>query len=89
MTETRKLTDSAARVRRHRERMRQQGLKPVTLWLPDVTDPAYIAECRRQSLLTRDDPHEAEIMAWIEAAQADLDLGPDYDWGPDGPPKPT
>ncbi len=89
MGEIKKPTDSAARVRRHRARMRQQGLKPVTLWLPDVNDPAYIADIRRQCRLVADDAHEAEVMAWIEAAQADLDLGPDYDWGPDGPPKPT
>jgi hypothetical protein len=79
--------NSATRVRQHRERMKKRGLKPVTIWLPDVNDPAYIAECRRQSLLTRADPHEADIMAWIEAIQSeDGFFGPPYDWGPDGPP---
>lgn len=67
----RKPSSSAARVRRHREAMRKQGLKPVTLWLPDPSDPAYVAECRRQSQLTRDDPHEKEIMDWIEAVYDD------------------
>jgi len=71
MGETRKPTESAARVRRHRDNLRKQGLKPVTLWLPDRNDPAYIAECRRQSLLTRNDPHEQEILDWIEAVYDD------------------
>jgi hypothetical protein len=33
----------AERVRRHREKMKAMGLKPVTLWLPDVDSPEYKA----------------------------------------------
>jgi len=33
----------AERVRRHRDKMKAMGLKPVTLWLPDVDSPEYKA----------------------------------------------
>ena len=38
---------SAARVRKHRQKMREQGLKPKTLWLPDTNSPEYRAEIAR------------------------------------------
>ena len=58
---------NAARVRRHRLALRAAGLRPVQVWVPDTRDPEFVAECRRQSLATRDDPQEAEILDWIEA----------------------
>jgi hypothetical protein len=81
----RKPSSSAARVRRHRDAMRKQGLKPVTLWLPDVNNPAYIAEVQRQCRLVAEDPHEAEHNDWLAAVLADQDW-PQYDRGPEGPP---
>jgi hypothetical protein len=36
-------------MRAFRERMRALGYKPVQVWLPDVTDPRFVAEARRQS----------------------------------------
>jgi len=58
----------AERVRKHRDKLRQAGLRPVQIWVPDVRRPGFAEECRRQSLALKDDPHEREIMAWIEAA---------------------
>ena len=57
---------------KRRARLRAQGLRPVTLWLPDTRSPRFAAECRRQSRLLRDDPSEAEALDAIEAAA---------DWG--------
>jgi|UniRef100_Q07HE1 hypothetical protein len=37
----------AERVRRHREKMKALGLKPVTLWLPDVNSPEFKAQIAR------------------------------------------
>ncbi len=37
------------RMRAFRERMRALGYKAVQVWLPDVTDPRFMAEARRQS----------------------------------------
>lgn len=41
----------ANRVRKHREKMKAAGLKPVTLWLPDVNAPGYKEDIRRQCRL--------------------------------------
>ncbi|HKM90803.1 MAG TPA: antitoxin MazE family protein [Candidatus Acidoferrales bacterium] len=40
---------SRDKVRAHRKRLRQQGLRPVQIWVPDVRSPAFAAEARRQS----------------------------------------
>jgi hypothetical protein len=45
------MTDGAKRVRKHREKMKAAGLKPVTIWVPDVNAPGYREEIRRQCKL--------------------------------------
>jgi hypothetical protein len=78
MPENKQRGESAARVRRFREKMRRQGLKPVTLWLPDVNDPAYLAEIKRQVEVLRNSAHEKEHNDWLDAVQATHDWPP-YD----------
>jgi hypothetical protein len=55
------------RVARHRAAQRARGLRPVVLWLPDVTDPAYqlrlAAECRCLAQLTPDEKDMAADFA--------------------------
>ncbi|MDA8306541.1 MAG: antitoxin MazE family protein, partial [Deltaproteobacteria bacterium] len=46
---------------------RRAGLRPVQIWVPDARRPGFAEECRRQSLALQNDPHETEIMSWIEA----------------------
>ena len=53
-------------------RLRAQGLRPIQIWVPDVRSPEFKAEAERQARLVAADRHEAEIMAFIEAAA---------DWG--------
>jgi Protein of unknown function (DUF3018) len=50
----------------YRRRMREQGLRPVQLWVPDTRSPEVAAELRRQSLALAGDPAEREILDWIE-----------------------
>ena len=59
------------RVRSHRDRLRNAGLKPVQMWVPDPKAPGFAAECRRQSLLILNDPTDlfdlesfADVAAW-------------------------
>lgn len=40
---------SRDKVRAHRERLRQQGLRPMQIWVPDVRSRAFAAQARRQS----------------------------------------
>lgn len=56
------------RVRKHREALRAQGLRPIQIWVPDTRRPGFAEEARRQSLAVRDDPHEKEVLDWIEKA---------------------
>ena len=38
------------KVRRHRARLREQGLRPLQVWVPDTRTPGFAEEARRQSL---------------------------------------
>jgi len=38
---------TANRVRAHRQRLREQGLRPIQIWVPDVRSPQFAADRRR------------------------------------------
>ena len=59
---------SAERVQKHRAGLRSAGLRPVQIWVPDTRSSGFANECRRQSLALQDDPQEADILNWLEAA---------------------
>jgi hypothetical protein len=42
-------TSSRRRVREHRARLREQGMRPVQIWVPDVRSPGFAEEAHRQS----------------------------------------
>ena len=56
------------RVSKRRAALRKAGLRPIQIWVPDTSAPGFAEECRRQSLMLRDDPHEQEVMDFLEAA---------------------
>ena len=58
----------AERVQKHRAGLRAAGLRLVQIWVPDTRREDFVQECRRQSLLVRNDPHEADTLSWLEAA---------------------
>jgi hypothetical protein len=62
-----KKKSSRDKVRRHRERLRKQGLRPIQIWVPDVRAPGFRAAARRQSLAIATSPHETEDQEFIEA----------------------
>ena len=63
-------TDNAQRVQKHRAELRANGLRPVQIWVPDTRSAAFAQECQRQSRVLAQDPHEAQAIAWAEAAAA-------------------
>ncbi len=63
---------SRVKVREHRERLREQGLRPIQIWVPDVRSPAFRAEAHRQSLVIATGAHAYDDQAFIDAAS---------DWG--------
>jgi hypothetical protein len=56
------------RVRKHRESLRAKGLRPIQIWVPDTRRPGFAEEAHRQAVAVSKDPHEKEIMDWIEQA---------------------
>ena len=60
------------RVRKHREQLRAEGLKPIQIWIPDTRSESFRKKCERESLSLVSDPLEAETLAWI-AEVADTD----------------
>ena len=60
------MATTAERVRQHRDGMRREGFRPVHIWVPDTRAPGFAEECRRQSLLLKQDPHEKEALDWLE-----------------------
>jgi hypothetical protein len=59
---------TSARVQKHRAALRESGLRPVQIWVPDTRRPGFAEECRRQSQLLQDDILEQETTDWLEAA---------------------
>jgi hypothetical protein len=56
------LTDGAKRVRKHREKMKAAGLKPVTIWVPDVNAPGFKEEVARAIEIIKSSPGEKNIL---------------------------
>ena len=58
---------SRDKVRAHRKRLRQQGLRPIQIWVPDMRSPAFAAEAHRQSLAVARSPHAKADQGFIDA----------------------
>jgi Protein of unknown function (DUF3018) len=56
------------RMRAHRARLREAGLRPVQIWVPDVRMPRIAREAERQSLLAARHASESAALAFIDAA---------------------
>lgn len=50
MAPTSRPKPSRMKVRKRRERLRKQGLRPIQIWVPDVRSRAFRSEAHRQSL---------------------------------------
>ena len=47
--------------------MRAAGLRPVHIWVPDTTAPAFIETCRRQAAaIAASDPGGDALLDWID-----------------------
>lgn len=67
MARQRSSTPNAIRVRAHRERLREQGLRPVQFWVPDVRSPQFAQQAHRQSLAVATSDLEVDDQAFIDA----------------------
>lgn len=55
------------KVQRHRDGLREQGLRPIQIWVPDVDARSFRAAARRQSLAVANSVGEAGDQAFIES----------------------
>ena len=69
---------SRMKVRRYRERLREQGLRPIQIWVPDVRASSFKSEAHRQSLAVAASAHAREDQAFIDAVSVvDFEEGGD------------
>ena len=60
------------KVQRHRDGLREQGLRPIQIWVPDVDARSFRAAAHKQSLAVANSAGEAADQAFIDAIS---------DWG--------
>ena len=63
---------SRIKVREHRERLREQGLRPIQIWVPDVRSATFRSAAHRQSAAIAASAHALDDQAFIDAVA---------DWG--------
>jgi antidote-toxin recognition MazE-like antitoxin len=73
MVSASKPKSSRVKVREHRERLRQQGLRPIQIWIPDVRAPAFRSEAHRQSLAVAASSRAHEDQAFIDSVSTVID----------------
>ena len=55
------------KVQRHRDGLREQGLRPIQIWVPDTRSPAFAQAARRQSRAIARSRQEPEDQAFVDA----------------------
>ncbi len=55
------------RVRAYRRRLREQGLRPIQIWVPDTRSRAFQSQARRQSRSVAESPHAREDQDFIDS----------------------
>ena len=68
MSQAGRRKSSRDKVRAHRERLREQGLRPIQIWVPDVRSEAFQAEARLQSAAVAQSHHAEDDQSFIDAA---------------------
>jgi hypothetical protein len=58
---------SREKVRAHRARLRAQGLRPITIWVPDTRSTEFLREARRQARLIARSPYAEDDQAFVDA----------------------
>ena len=67
---TSSLSKSRDKVRKHREGLRRQGLRPIQIWVPDVRSKAFAREAHRQSLAVANSAHARGDQDFVDAISA-------------------
>lgn len=58
------------KVRRYRERLRAQGLRPIQIWVPDIRSPEFGPEAQRQAAAVAQSAHQQADQLFIDSVSA-------------------
>lgn len=61
---------SRSKVQAHRTRLRDMGLRPIQIWVPDVRAASFKSEAHRQALAVAKSSNSLEDQAFIDAISA-------------------
>ncbi|SFD76721.1 Protein of unknown function [Thiohalospira halophila DSM 15071] len=62
------------RVRKHRDDLRAQGLRPIQIWVPDTRADTFNGECERQARLVAEaDCTDEGIVRLLDEATGDIE----------------
>jgi hypothetical protein len=64
---------SRDKVRVHREKLRNQGFRPIQIWVPDVRSPAFARAAHEQSLAVARSRYESRDHAFVDSISTDWD----------------
>lgn len=67
MPDSNRRKSSREKVRAHRQRLREQGLRPIQIWVPDVRAPGFPAEAHGQSRKVAESDHAYDDQAFIDS----------------------
>jgi hypothetical protein len=67
MSSSKRPTSSRDKVSAYRKRLREQGMRPIQIWVPDVRSPEFVAEAHRQSQAVARSEHAREDQDFIDA----------------------
>ncbi len=65
------MANGAERVQKHRDKMKAAGLKPVTIWVPDVNAPGYAQEVAEAIALIKASKDEKVILEELSNVEID------------------
>jgi hypothetical protein len=68
MPRPKRTDDDLTKSQRYRRRQSHRGMRQLRLWVPDPRRPEFAAEARRQGMLLRGRPEEAEALDFVAAA---------------------
>lgn len=67
-------TTISSRVRKHRVTLREAGMRPLQIWVPDSRSNSFIKECQRQSLLAAEtEKNDTDLNAFMDALLSEID----------------
>ncbi|ORW28072.1 antitoxin MazE [Mycobacterium paraense] len=55
--------------------MRQRGLRPIQIWVPDVNAPEFVRVAHQQSALVAASEQDRDDQAFVDAVSVDWDDG--------------